>query len=328
MDNKVTVIGVKESGKTTYLTGMYICMSMGVKNFSLFAKDPSQDMYLEKLWDMINNGDKPDPSDKTEKYKFHIAHNYKPVMDFDWMDYPGGILAQPNTPECEALIRDVKDSDCLLLILNGELFANIQAQDVAEYKECVIKKLSIDKGIREELKMFQRLSKDNVKLPPVGIVVTKCDLIPKTYQSTIQDIIRETFDQLIDASERIILPMSVTLGGKLEPGFTPNPHNVEQPIAFAVLNILMKYLLAAKIQNAQNQNYIVNHSGFLKSIFNSGKIDKAKQNSKTLGEAIDKFSGDAYELIELFSESKVIYVDGKEKNLRDYYKEAFRAVAR
>ena len=307
MDNKVTVIGVKESGKTTYLTGMYICMSMGVKHFSLFAKDPSQDMYLEKLWDMINNGDKPDPSDKTEKYKFHIAHNYKPVMDFDWMDYPGGILAQPNTPECQTLIQDVKNSDCILLILNGELFANIQAQDVEEYKECVLKKL---------------------KLPPVGIVVTKCDLIPKTYQSTIQDIIRKKFNQLINESGRIILPMSVTLGGKLEPGFIPNPHNIEQPIAFAVLAILMKYLLLAKIQNAENQSYIVNHSGFLKSILNSGKIDKAKQNSKTLGEVIDKISGDAYKLIELFSDSKVIYVDGKEKNLRDYYKEAFREVVR
>lgn len=327
MDNKITVLGVKESGKTTYLAGMYICMSLGVKHFSLLAKDPNQDMYLETLWEKISNGEKPYPTDKPEEYEFHIAHNYKPVMDFDWKDYPGGILAEPSAPECQNLIQDVKDSDCLLLILDGRLFVTAYAENVNQYKENVLKKLKFDKGIRDEVRMFQRLSAENFKLPPVGIVVTKCDLIPEEYQSAIQEIIHETFDQLIDEPGRTILPMSVTLGGDIVPGFIPDPFNIEQPIAFAVLAILMKYLLLAKMQKNENRSFISNNSGFIKSLINSGKIDKARQNSKTLQDAIDKFSADAYKLIELFSDRKVIYVDGKEKNLRDYYKEAFRAIA-
>jgi len=327
-ENKVTVIGFKESGKTTYLTGMYICMSLGVKHFSLLAREPENDLYLEKLWEMISKGEKPDPSDKTEKYAFHISHNYKPVVDFDWLDYPGGILSQPDTPSFQELVKDVMDSDCLLLILDGILFANIKATGVDEYKRAVLARLGMDKGIRDELKMFTRLSNENRKLPPIGIVVTKCDLIPVTYQDAISEIIRTQFEQLIEESDRIVLPMSVSLGGEIEPGFAPNPFNIEQPIAFAVLTILMNYLAAAKIQNNANRDYIKNNSGLLKSLFNSGKIEKAKENSHALMQAIDKWSGDAFKLIELFSDKKKIYVDGHEKNLRDYYKEAFREITK
>ena len=326
MDNKITVLGVKESGKTTYLAGMYICMSAGVKNFSLVAKDPNQDMYLEKLWEKISNGEKPYPTDKPEQYQFHIAHNYKPVMDFDWKDYPGGILAEPSAPECQNLIQDVKDSDCLLLILDGRLFVSTRAQNRDEYKNEILKKIKYDKGVRDEVKMFQRLSSENFKLPPVGVVVTKCDLIPEAYQSAVQEIIRETFAQLIEESERVVLLMSVTLGGDIVPGFVPDPFNIEQPIAFSVLAILMKYLVLAKMQKDKNANFIEKYSG-IRGLINPGKLDKARQNAQELQELIDKLSADAYKLIELFSDRKTIYVGRVEKNLRDYYKEAFREIS-
>lgn len=333
MDNKITVLGIKESGKTTYLAGMYICMSAGVKNFSLVAKDPNQDMYLEKLWEKISNGEKPYPTDKSEQYHFHIAHNYKPVMDFDWKDYPGGILAEPSAPECQNLIQDVKDSDCLLLILDGRLFvsgnrdeyeAGILNRD--EYKDEILGKIKYDTGVRAEIKMFQRLSDENLKLPPVGIVVTKCDLIPPTYKPVVQEIIREIFSQLIGESERVVLLMSVTLGGDIVPGFVPKPSNIEQPIAFSVLAILMKYLALAKMQKDKNANYIKKYPQ-IGRLFNPGKLDKARQNAKELQELIDKLSDDAYKLIELFSDEKTIYVDGAEKNLRDYYKDAFQEIS-
>lgn len=326
MDNKITVLGVKESGKTTYLAGMYICMSAGVKNFSLVAKDPNQDMYLEKLWEKISNGEKPYPTDKPEQYQFHIAHNYKPVMDFDWKDYPGGILAETSAPECQNLIQDVKDSDCLLLILDGRLFVSTRAQNCDEYKNEIIKKIKYDKGVRDEVKMFQRLSDENLKLPPVGIVVTKCDLIPPTYKPVVQEIICEIFSQLIGESERVVLLMSVTLGGDIVPGFVPDPFNIEQPIAFSVLAILMKYLVLTKMQKNKNANFIEKYSG-IRGLINPGKLDKARQNAKELHELIDKLSDDAYKLIELFSNTKTIYVGGDEKNLRDYYKEAFSKIS-
>lgn len=328
LENRVTVIGYTASGKTTYLTGMYTCMTLGIKHFSLYATNSNNDLYLEQLWSGICNGDTPDPSDNVEKYSFHISHNRKPVTDFEWMDYPGGVLSQPDSQAFQELVANVKESDCLLLILDGDKLFNIEAADIEDYKDSVLRNISMDEGIRKEVKLFSYLSSNSIDLPPVGIVVTKCDLIPKQYQTVIQEIITTQFDDIIEEKDRVVLPMSVSLGGKIEPGFSPRPYNVEQPITFAVLAILLKYLNNAKSQKDANNVYIRNNSGLIKGFFNSGKVNKARQNSQVLMQAIDKWSDDAFKLIDLFSDEKQIYVDGKKRNLKEYYKELFRAVAK
>lgn len=326
-ENRVTVIGYTASGKTTYLAGMYICMTLGIKHFSLYATNPNNDLYLEQLWSGICQGDKPDPSDNVEKYSFHIAHNRKPVTDFEWMDYPGGILSQPDSQEFQELVANVKESDCLLLILDGDKLFNIEASDVEDYKENVLRNINMDDGIRKEIKLFSYLSANHIDLPPIGIVVTKCDLIPKQYQTVIQEIIGARFDDIIEEKGRVVLPMSVTLGGKIEPGFSPRPYNIEQPIAFAVLAILLKYLNDAKSKRDANNDYINDNLGIIKGFFNSGKVNRARQNSQVLMQEIDKWSEDAFKLIDLFSDKKQIYVDGRAKNLKEYYKELFRGIS-
>lgn len=328
IENRVTVIGYTASGKTTYLAGMYHIMTLGKKHFSIYATNPDNDLYLEQLWLAIRGGDAPDPSDKMEKYAFHISHNRKPVTDFEWMDYPGGVLSQPNTKEFQDLAANIKESDCLLLILDGDKLFNIEASDIEDYKERVFENIQMDDGVSKEVKLFNYLSANNIDLPPVGIVVTKCDLIPSEYQTAIQEIIATQFEDIIEEKNRVVLPMSVSLGGKIEPGTPLRPYNVEQPIAFAVLAILLKYLNKARSQKDANNAYISNNSGLIKGFFNSEKVNRARQNSQALMQEIDKWSEDAFKLIDLFSEKKRIYVDGRERKLKEYYKELFRAISK
>ena len=325
MDSKVTVIGFTGSGKTTYLTGMYICMSGGVKHFSLLAKDKDMDLYLENLWDMICDGKKPKGTDKSECYDFHIAHNFKPVCDFKWLDYPGGILADPNHQERSRLESDIKESDCLLLIIDGELLAGIDAVDADSYREQLENKLRMNNSIRKEYKMFTELSKSKTKIEHVGIVVTKCDLIDsqleeKDIQSAIQSAIRNRFEGLFEEPERVVLQMSVSLGGPIEEGFMPEPFCVEQPIAFAVLTILLKYIEEIQKVRKELLQFISKHNG----IFDRKKVEEAREKIKNLEAALDKWSKDAFTLIDIFSDKKTIYVGGIEKNLKDYYKNEFR----
>ncbi len=351
MENKVTVIGFTGSGKTTYLTGMYIRMSMGVKNFSLLCKDRNMDLYLENLWEKICEGSKPDPNNRSECYDFHIAHNFKPVCDFKWLDYPGGILADPEHQDRDKLEESIKDSDCLLLIVDGELLADIQDSDANKYGTNIEKlltgnsdtgyeedeeedKISLiqnvlnsSRGIREELKMFTQLSSEGFTLPPIGIVLTKCDLLGKEYQDAVRLAIRNSFPGLFDEPDRIVLLMSVSLGYFTETGFEPRPFCVEQPIAFAVLTILLKYIAALKMEKDKNNKLISEHSGIISSLVNSGKVNKARENVKELGEAVDKWAKDAFGLIDLFSDKKTIYVGGIEKKLREYYRGEFRRLS-
>lgn len=320
--NKVTVIGFTGSGKTTYLTGMYICMSMGVKHFSLLAKDRDMDLYLENLWDMMCHGQKPDPSSRVEKYDFHIAHNLTPVCDFQWLDYPGGILADPSHEYREKLEEDIKDSDCLLLILDGEKFA-VAASDLDEYKEKLKKKIKYDRGFREEQKMLMRLSADGIQLPTIGLVVTKCDLIEGKYQEALSEVIRDSFKEIFEGSERVVLLMSVSLGGEIEDGFIPEPFCVEQPIAFAVLTILLKYIKELQNRKNRGRTYLEQHDKLIGRIFNPKKIREMHEMVRELGEAADKWSGDAFKLLELFKETKTIYIEGEKYKLQEYYRNAF-----
>ena len=44
---------------------------------------------------------------------------------------------------------------------------------------------------------------------------------------------------------------------------------------------------------------------------------------RELGEAADKWSGDAFKLLELFKETKTIYIEGEKYKLQEYYRNAF-----
>ena len=328
MDNKVTVIGFTGAGKTTYLTGMYICMSTGIKDFTLVAKDDDVDLYLEELWNKIIKREKPDPTDRLETYKFHISHNFKPVCDFAWIDYPGGLLADPLSDHRQQLENDIEESDCLLLMVDGGLLSGIMARDPDDYQQKLENSLKYNVGIRNEIKMLSMLSAKDIKLPPIGIVVTKCDLIDVVYENAIRKALRNSFSALFDATERIVLQISVSLGGNIEDGISQNQfYNIEQPIAFAVLSILMKYLIAAKSQNIENSKYIEVHDDFFGRIVHKRKIGRAKENIKNLGMAVDKWSSNVFKLIDLFSDKKTIFVDGEERNLRDYYREIFEKIS-
>lgn len=327
MENNVTVIGFKNSGKTTYLAGMYIMMSTGRKNFSLLT-NPDLDLFLENLWDGICSGNFPLPSDKDEKFSFHLAHNHKAVCDFDWLDYPGGVLADPNHPSREKLNASIRESDCLVLVLDGDLFA-IDAASESDYEAKLTKKLEFDSGLRKEVKSLTRLSAEGVAIPPICIVVTKCDKINADYQAVVKNVLRncEPLRPVFEGN-KLVMTASVSLGAGIDHGEAPDPFCIEQPIAFAVLVILLKYLAAIQLKKADNKTFANKPRNMISKWWNSAEIALAENNIKELSDISDKWSEDAYKLIELFSEEKKIYINGKPEGFRDYFRDVFRELGK
>ncbi|SFR92142.1 hypothetical protein [Anaeromicropila populeti] len=321
MKNNVTVIGFKNSGKTTYLAGMYTIMSAGRKNFSLVTKDPDLDLFLENLWDGICSGNFPLPSDKDEIFSFHLAHNYKPVCDFDWLDYPGGILADPNHPSREKLNTSIREAACLILVLDGDLFA-IDATSEADYEAKLTQKLEFDSGLRKETKALTRLSAEGIVIPPICIVVTKCDKINFDYQAAVEKVLRESLKGVFEGNP-LVMVSSVSFGEGIDHGAAPDPYCIEQPIAFAVLVILLKYLKALKISRTDNKEFVNKSRDIISRWWNSAKISAAENNIKELAGVSDKWSEDAYKLLELFPDKKKIYINGKEEKFKPYFRDIF-----
>ena len=324
MSNKITVIGFTGAGKTTYLVGMYIGMSSIIKNFTLNATDNNVDNELEVLWDKICGGTAPAPSSRLDPYEFHLAHNFKPVCDFEWLDYPGAFLAGPNSPERQRLQEDIKKSDCLLLIVDGEKLSISDAADVSDYIDKVNQRLAFDRGTRNQITNLANLSAQGISLPPICIVVTKCDLIDVQYQEAIRSILRDRFSAIFDAPERIVLQVSVSLGGPIDENFIPRPFCVEQPIAFSVLTIFINYIISARQEIKKNADYIFSKKGPIDKRYYSKEIITAKENIKNLENLIGTWADHCFNLVNLFSDKKIIYIGGDERNLREYYRDHIR----
>ena len=333
--DKVTVIGFKASGKTCYLAGMYDIMSTGIKNFSLVEKNPDQDWYLQGLWEQISDGANrswPVPNDDKRVYSFSLCHSFDKIIEFEWLDYPGAALVDPGYGLIDEIKNQLSESACLLVLVNGESFAfdgkpadqkPIQASSLDEYKKIVAKNLKRNKDL-EAVRQLTKIGSDDVVLPPIGIVVTKCDLIDDTWVDYVQEILRENFQSIFaegGEDDRIVMMAAVTLGNDIQFGGDADPVDIELPIAFAVLSILRKYILAARVLKKKTDNELCDHEKSIFRIFRSGQGKKLREEITKMEKIIAKLSRDAIRLLDLCEESKHIYINGEKQNFRKYFRD-------
>lgn len=337
--DKVTVIGFKASGKTCYLAGMYDIMSTGIKNFSLVEKNPDQDWYLQGLWEQISDGANrswPVPNDDKRVYSFSLCHSFDKIIEFEWLDYPGAALVDPGYGLIDEIKNQLSESACLLVLVNGESFAfdgkpadqkPIQASSLDEYKKIVAKNLKRNKDL-EAVRQLTKIGSDDVVLPPIGIVVTKCDLIEDEWVPHVQEILRENFESIFGEGgedDRIVMMAAVTLGNDIQFGGDADPVDIELPIAFAVLSILRKYILAARVLKRKTDNELSDHEKSIFRIFRSGQGKKLREEIAKMEKIIAKLSRDAIRLLDLFEESKPIYINGEKQNFRKYFRDDLNA---
>lgn len=325
MDNRVTIIGFTGSGKTTYLAGMYDYMSgTGCNHFSLVAVDPNQDVTLENLWDDLSDGIFPAPNNDAEEFTFHLAYHYQPVCDFEWLDYPGGILADPKSKHWPKLRESVRTSDCLLLVLDGEIF-QIDAADGREYAEKLSAKINANRGLKRELKQFSRLSQEGIDIPPVCVMVTKSDLLDKQYKDIMKKVIRREMDETFLGNSMVMVTAVSVLGhASAQNGL--HPFCIEEPIAFAVLTVLLKYMRKLQEQKSRQRGVVNKKRNFFTKWLDSKEIADAKNVLANLAQLGDKWQQDAAKLIHIFDAKAVIYVNDNEENFREYMRWLFEEI--
>lgn len=319
MPNKIPIIGFTNSGKTTYLAGMYNFMSSGNLPLILSARDFNNGIYLNTLWQDICQGTAPLPTTKTESYSLFLSHNFNPVCDIEWIDYDGGILAQGGNA-FDQLQNDIQQADCLLFVVDGDNFNFPNQPDAQAYTQAVLNKLKLDVGIAGQINTLINLPMNGIPLPPIGIVVTKCDLIPQAYESTVIEILLQRFAPIFNGgADRIVLPISVTLGGPIDANFKFNQQLVfvDQPISFAVLNIFINSIKDAR-QKITNNIQAINEE--LKKFWTDvNRIITSANNINQLKTLINTWSNHCNAFVARFGANKNIYIAGQPQNLHQYY---------
>lgn len=340
---KVTVIGFKASGKTCYLAGMYDTMSTGLKKFSLTEENHDQDLYLAGLWENINYGATrqwPMLTDEKRVYNFSLQHSFDEIAKFQWLDYPGAALIDTQLGMRDELTKQIGESACLLVLVNGESFAfesrieeaekvPIKANSPEEYKKKVKRNLKNNKDLRA-ITTLSDIGKQNKYLPPIALVVTKSDLIEDQWIKYIPEILNENFDSIFGGGEdnRVVMLTAVTLGMDIsydgENAVDADPENIEQPIAFAVLSILCKYIALAKEAKNNTSNRLSNTDTVWGRMVKRSKIQSMRADIENLQKLINKYSRDAVRLLDLFEEDKPIYVNGTEQKFCEYFRKQLK----
>lgn len=319
MAGKVVVIGYTNSGKTTYLAGMYATMSSVIKNFSLIAKDPASVLRLNTLWEQIKAGIAPPATNALDSYTFQLTHNFETMFDFEWLDYPGAFLTNVNTKEYEQLINSICKADCLIFIVNGDFLVVENPQSPDDYKTRLENKLQLNVELNTQFACLNALATRNISLPPTAIVVTKCDLIDVQYADIFRAVLRKSFSAIFEAPKRIVMQAAVSLGGSIKENFIPTPICLEQPIAFAALMIFTKAVMTARNIIKESADFILKTDGFFSRIANHERRMIAGLSIAVLRERMPVLSEHYSSLINIFPAEKTIYIGGKEYNLRKLF---------
>lgn len=168
---KILMVGHSQSGKTSYMAGLFKLYGNKSGGFGLWVSNSSKRANLKKLGENIAQDRYPDGTDIESWYKFSLRYDGEYLIPFNWYDYRGGALLESSktSPDAQGLIEKINDADALIVFLDGKKIVNMTDDELeAEYDVLL---WAIQKSISK------RKYKDYYF--PISFIMTKGDL----YQS-------------------------------------------------------------------------------------------------------------------------------------------------
>ena len=248
---KILMLGDSSSGKTCFMLGMYAAIQNGSK-FSLKATDPDEGVEMATLWSTIvgESGEErwPRGTDTPQIYNFELCYAYKSLIEFEWLDYRGGCMSNPSSPdEIETLRGYANESNGLFFCISGkdlrEPVTEANLQNIA-----IKSKANLMGQYLQYLNINRRPARK--KSFPIIIMVTKYDYCYHRNKRELMEDVKKMFPPLFAPnSDWLVMICPVTLGkelaqdsnnGKIE------PRNLNIPVAFVLYCILTEQ---ARIQD-------------------------------------------------------------------------------
>ncbi|MEI7676540.1 MAG: hypothetical protein WCJ03_07155 [Bacteroidales bacterium] len=279
---KITMLAPSNVGKTCYMLGMYARMQMGIEGFTLRAVDLDQEIELTDRWSMLTleKGEDRWPPKNVglgENYVFEFSYGFKPMIQFDWLDYRGGaLMATSADSDRKQLQNQIVNSQGVLLCISGELLK--KKVDDNSLQEIGTK--SNVKMMNWNLTELSKTRKTTEIIFPVMILITKYD---ECYQRPREELIadvKKIFSTLFDPNTKgyFIMICPVTLGKGLAEDSNNaniNPVNVELPMIFMAYTHYYGLYLEALARKQQLKGKLTNEEkkGFWDRMWNGDESD-------------------------------------------------------
>ena len=333
MSRKVTIIGYTGSGKTTYLIGMYAAMSgFGQQGYSLTA-GRDEELRLNDLWDRMQEGHFPAANNLSESYEFCLSKGFEPVTHFTWLDYPGGLLDKSVGNDREKLSQYIESSDTLFLVFDGEVF---KSGDLcpSDYERRLKNKLKNAREIKRVISEVGILSSKGICIPPICVILTKSDLIcegrseneiPEIYR-IVKKVMLSEMKSLFE--NRAVYISCVSLGSEKDiQMYGPEPMCVEEPIAFAVMNIALSQMEALSGLKGDASKTLDKKRNWFTRWLDKEEIESARKEYNEFSSKGKQWTRNALDLLNLFPADTNIYVNGLPEDFHSYMRRRFNELA-
>lgn len=257
-ERKFTILGETGSGKTCYLLGMYYEMSMSVAGYTVTATDPDADKNLTLRYEMLKDKSRgqnrfPAGTDDVQKFNFNLQYDYKTILPFTWVDYPGGFLdvtrRDVGSAQYKEVEKSIMESEMLFICIDGaNLVGRGTQKKIRKVKERCAK--HINKYLVDLRSKFK--DEGNVRLPPIGMLITKYDMCQDdTDPDEIREIVEESFEGLFgeEDNQNFIAIIPVSLGDTLQDDSYQGdlePINIHLPILMGINFALIDKLWEGK----------------------------------------------------------------------------------
>lgn len=254
---KFTILGESLSGKTSYLIAMYSELSQTVAGYSIVAQDDNKNAELLNQFFVLDEESAgmdrfPQRTDQNQTYLFDLNYANKPIMPFEWIDYPGSLLRDANYGGYSEVAKTINESSTLFICVDGKFL-------VGNNTERKIKQIKKKCGITIN-PFLSKYFKEGGKLPPVGIILAKSDLFMNdTNEEEIRKILTTAFSPLFVSRETLIGVIPVTLGEHIQDNNYSGelyPVNVHLPIFMGIYFALKEQIAAYKYKIASNERSI------------------------------------------------------------------------
>lgn len=193
-DTKYTILGMTGAGKTCFITGMYMRMSVGMDGFTLVTDDATR-IKLERDIQALRrpSGQTRFPEatvndiDAIKRYEFRMNYAREKIITFEMIDYAGGSL-NAGGAVFEKVSQSIAESSALLIIIDGSLLCADSRDERREnvYFDCAMTITPVIQAFADK--------HPGEPLPPVVFIVTKSDLCKQYVQEgEIVSLIKEYF---------------------------------------------------------------------------------------------------------------------------------------
>lgn len=301
-DTKYTIVGMSSSGKTCFLTAMYMRMATGVDGFTLWTVENTRRKFERDIRALRNGREglarfpaaTPNAENATKLYEFRLIYDTRDIISFDVIDYAGGALLDGG-PVYDQVKCSMEESTAMFIFIDG---ASLCDEDRTARRENV--RYDCAMSVTPLIQDFA--DSHDGKLPPIIFVVTKSDLC-KAYikdEAELVQIIRDLFSPAFSEGS-VSYICAVSLGDSIsDDGYKGrfNPVNVHIPLFLGSFHEYYNRCTAFKdkieaanrnITTQQNQQYATAKREKQKwAIFqNKNLIDRCIESVRKSEKALD-----------------------------------------